>query len=126
MYKTPSELRQGDACTSSGMVNGNFCLREKYKMTTGEPPTLPTLTEEQVPSFQSGAGIMSMAPYCQPFVVLSSQRVEAAIVGVGQEGRSAFTTCAGEETKGNRKDKDNVSPFVKRRAQRLNARGSAQ
>lgn len=33
MYRTPSELRQGDACTSSGIVNGNFCLSKMTKLT---------------------------------------------------------------------------------------------
>ena len=31
-YKTPSELLQGDAWTSSGIVNGNFCKEEQKKV----------------------------------------------------------------------------------------------
>lgn len=73
-----------------------FLFEKKNKMSTGKPSTLPTLTREQVPSFQSRAEKMLVAPYRQPFVVLSSQRVEAAIVGVGQKGRPV------EKTRGKR------------------------
>lgn len=71
----------------------------------------------RVPSFKKQSGDDVRGPYSQPFVVLSSQRVKAAIVWVGQEGRSVenndqqcLSRVKGGDTKGNRKDKDNHMP----------------
>ena len=33
VYNIPSVDLQGDACTNSGIVNGNFCIKQKIKCT---------------------------------------------------------------------------------------------
>lgn len=46
VYSTPSELRHGEDCTSSGMVNGSFCKNTEERM-RGLPKQPHSCCQEQ-------------------------------------------------------------------------------